>query len=352
MSTRTTTLALEVVSDVDDAVSGLGRVDTAAQSAATGIDKLSAANDVVGGKLDATAAAADGLDSKAAAATGAMGALSSGFELLGAEGAAKALQDAALATDFLSGVGQTAALATQGQAAATKVLTGAQKALNVVMRANPLGLLIVAGLAAAALFTVLYAKSETFRAIVQKAGAAGKAAMDAVVNGATAVVGWVKDRIPAAFRWFQDKAGAVVKPATNALEGARDAAKSVFEWVRDIPAKFGALKDKATEIAAPLLAPFTAVENALDRIVDFIANFKVPDWFGKLGNPLGRATTTGAGMGYDTQDPGLGGLTLGRNASTTDTRPNLHLTINGALDPYAVAAQFQAIATRYNLAVS
>jgi phage-related protein len=345
VSTRTTTLALEVVSEVTDATSGLDRVESAAEGVAAAMAKLEDANDRAGRSLDGVTDKADTLDAAGAGLTGALGALSSGFELIGAEKAAEALNNAGLATDFLSGVGQAAALAVQGQAAATQALTTAQKAANVAMRANPIGLVVVAVVALVAILGVAYAKSETFRNIVQDAGRKGKAAMDAVVEGVKAVVSWVADRIPGAFAWFKDKAAAVVRPATTVVETVRDAAKDVWEWVGKVPAKFGEMKDKAQEIAGPLLSPFTAVKDAVQWIIDKVANLKVPDWFSKLPGMNGR---TNSGPDYTLDAPTV----PFPGAPAAPTVPTVAITVQGALDPYAVAVQIRDLLARYNLAVS
>ena len=344
MSTRTTTLALEVVSEVSDATAGLDRVEAAAEATAAAMDKLEAANDKAGRALEGVTTKAEGLDAAGAGLTGALGALSSGFELIGAEKAAEALNNAGLATDFLSGVGQAAALAVEAQAGATKALTAAQKAANIAMRANPIGLVVTAVLLLVGALVLAYNKSETFRNIVQAAGRAGRAAFDTVVEGVKAVVSWVGDRIPGAFAWLRDKAGAVVKVATNALDGARDAARDVWDWVGKIPGKFGELKDKAAEIAAPLLAPFTAVKDAVQWIIDKLASIKVPDWFSKLPGLRTQVTAPT----YDA--PTLTDSPLARTPGTTT--PQVVITVNGALDPYAVATQIRDLLARYNLAVS
>lgn len=343
MATRSSTIALEVVADVADSVRGLGSIETAAQGAAREVGNLSSAADTAPAKLDAVAGAAGGLDEKTAAATGALGALASGFELVGNEKAAEALGAAALATDFLSGVGQTAALAVQAQAGATKALTIAQKAANVAMRANPIGLVVTAILLLVGGLVLAYNKSETFREIIQRAGAAGKAAMGAVVNAVSDVVTWVRDRIPPVFAWFKDKAAKVIEPAKLAISTVVDVVQDLIGWVGDLPAKFGALKDKAAEIAAPLLAPFSAVRDALEWISDKIDNLKIPDWLGKL-NPLGRSASSSA----DTLFGDRGDTTTPTAAAPVTT---VNITVTGALDPYAVAVQIQALLARYNLAV-
>lgn len=347
MSTRTTTLALEVVSEVDDAVSGLGKVDTYATNAAAAMDKLEAANDKAAVGLDKVTGATDALDSAGGAATGALGALASGFELIGAEDAAVALQQAGLATDFLSGVGQTAALAMQAQGAATKGLTVAQKALNIVMRANPIGLLITAGLALGVLFGVLYNKSETFRDAVQTVGRIGKAAFEAVVTAVKSVATWVGDRLPGAFEAIKKVVGLYLTPPKVAFGLIRDAVEAVHEWVGKIPAKFGDLKDKAAEIAAPLLAPFTAVKDAIDWIIDKLANIKIPDWFNKIPG-VGRMVSSDPYGG----DAPMVESPFGRSAGAQQPTPTVSIVVQGALDPYAVAQQIRDVLARYNLAVS
>lgn len=348
MSTRTTTLALEVVSEVDDAVSGLDRVETAAEGVTGAMAKLEAANDQAGRAIGDVTDKADGLDAAGGALTGALGALSSGFELIGAEKAAESLQAAGLATDFLSGVGQTAALAVKGQAAATQALATAQKVANAAMRANPIGLVVTAILLLVGGLVLAYNKSETFRNIVQDAGRKGKAAFDAVTDAVSVVVGWVRDKIPPAFGWFKDKAAAVVKPARDAVSNVKDAADDVLTWVGKIPAKFGELKDKAVEIAGPLLAPFTAVKDALEWIADKLDNLKMPAWLDKIPG-VGRFTASS----YDV--PAMSdwsvGDALGRTSSTTPTPPVV-IQVQGALDPYAVAVQVRDLLGRYGLAVT
>lgn len=343
MSTRTTTLALEVVTEVDDATSGLGRVESAAEGVAAAMDKLDSANQRAGAALEDVTNKADTLDAAGAGLTGALGALSSGFELIGAEKAAEALNNAGLATDFLSGVGQAAALAVQGQAAATNALATAQKAANVAMRANPIGLVITAVVLLVGALVLAYNKSETFRNIVQDAGRKAKAAMDLAVEGVKAVVSWVGDRIPAAFRWLQDKAGSVTRPATQALEAARDGAKDLWEWVGKVPAKFGEMKDKAQEIAGPLLAPFTAVKDAIDWIIGKLASLKPPEWLSKLPGISGRT----AAPGYVLDAP-----TVSATLPAPAPAPSVSIVVQGALDPYAVAAQIRDLLARYDLAVT
>jgi hypothetical protein len=74
--------------------------------------------------------------------------------------------------------------------AVTKAYTAVQAVLNVVLTANPIGLVIVA----IAALVIAYKKSETFRRIVQ-----------AALRGVTAAFGWLWARAKAVFGWLQAK---------------------------------------------------------------------------------------------------------------------------------------------------
>jgi hypothetical protein len=306
MSSRVTELALRVVADVSDAAGGL---------------------DQTAEKLDKVSGAADGLDSKMGAATGALGALASGFELVGLEGFAEGLGQVSMATDFFSGVGQTATLvlestkvqaglakaqtiahaaATRGSAAATAVMTGAQKALNIAMRANPVGLIITALTLLVGGLVLAYNKSDTFRALVDRVGEAGRAA----------------------FKLITDKVGDVVGRVGD-----------VIEWVGRLPEKFTTVSSKAGEIGDKLAAPFVAAKDAVMDLVGWIADIDFPSppaWLSKIipGGSNGR---------YNLETPML---------PATPAVPAVAITITGALDPYAVAVQVRDLLARYNLAVT
>lgn len=306
MASRTTELALRVVADVTDATAGL---DTAA------------------GKLDSVAGSAENLDGKMGAATGALGALSAGFELVGMEKYAAGLQNAAMATDFFSGVGQTATLilestkvqaalaraqmvahgiASRAAAAGTVAMTVAQRALNVAMRANPIGLLITAVTIATGLIVLLYTKSDTFRSLVNRVGEAGRAAFGLVKSAVGDVVGKVGD---------------------------------VIEWVGRLPEKFEGIGSKAAELGEKLAAPFVAAKNAVEDLVGWIANIDFPSppaWMQKL---------IPGGDGRYSVDSFMPAATAPAAAA-----PGVSIVVQGALDPYAVAVQIRDLLARYGLA--
>lgn len=328
---------------VDVAASGLDNFDavgSSARSLATDLDDAAAKADNAAGRFDGMADSADNLDSKAAAATGAMGALSSGFELIGADKAAAGLQSAAMATDFLSGAGQalnlvmdleivkkTAAAAatvahttaTTAQSAASKAAAGAQWLLNAALTANPLGIVIalVAGLAAAVV--IAYKRSDEFREKVDAAMAVAKAAFDAVSDAVSGLVGWLRDKVPPAFSWIKDKASGVIEAAFSPVDTAKSAFEALRDFVRDkIEPAVTTMKDAVVPVLEKLATPINAAVSAVKDLVSWIGNIdwpSPPKWLDKIpgvnlskGNfSLGPTTSTTTAVA-PTSDPAVIGL--------------------------------------------
>jgi phage-related protein len=190
----------------------------------------------------------DDLDTKSSSATSALGALSSGFELVGLEQYATGLQSAALATDFMSGLGEgltlimslqsvqfvrakVAALAYAIQqkavAAATKVWTAGQWLLNAALTANPIGLVVLAIVALIAIIVLAWKRSDTFRAIVT-------GAFNGVRAAAVAVGKFFSGTLWPGIKWVWDKISGGAVAAKNGVVGAFN---SVVGFVRGLPGK-------------------------------------------------------------------------------------------------------------------
>lgn len=292
-------LEIEGRFDASRVESGFDDVADSAADMAREVDSASRKVEGASTRLDSVGESADNLDSKAAQATGSLGALSSGFELVGAEKYAVGLQSAALATDFLAGVGEGLNLITNltvvqkardvavtaaqraanlAAAAATRVQTVAQRALNLAMRANPVGLIITGAILLVGLLIALYRRSDRFRSIVQTVGRVGRQAMSWVVDGARDVVNWIGDRIPGGFRTVQRAAVLYIRLATLPLRTLIDVAGKVVSWARDkIPAAFRAMRDTASNIADRLLQPFRALRDMIESVVDWIGRIDFPD---------------------------------------------------------------------------
>ena len=306
-------LEIEGRMDASRVESGFADVADSAADMAREVDTASRKVEGAASRLDTVGESADDLDSKAAQATGSLGALSSGFELVGAEKYAMGLQSAALATDFLAGVGEglnlvtrltvvqklrdAAATAAQraanlAAAAATRVQTVAQRALNLAMRANPVGLIITGAILLVGLLVALYRRSERFRSIVQAVGRAGRTAMGWVVDGARDLVNWVGDRIPGGFRTVQRAAALYFRLATLPIRTLITVAREVVEWGRDkIPGAFRTMRDTASGIAERLLSPFRSLRDIIQTVVEWIGRIDFPDapgWLRSIPGVPGR----------------------------------------------------------------
>lgn len=291
MSTRTTALAVDVVSEVADAVSGLGEVSTATSAASDDMAKMGREAEESARRLGVTADSADELGGKAGKATGALGALSSGFELVGAEKYAGALQGAALATDFMSGVGDslnlvmestivknirtTAAtvartVAEKAAAAGTAVMTAGQWALNAALSANPIALIVIGVVALVAAVVLAYKKSETFRAIVT-------GAFNAVKTAATATFTWVKNNWPLLLAIITGPIGLAVLLVVKKWDDIKAAVTATKKWITDrIGEVPGIVSGIATRIKNILTAPFDAAIDLVDDLIDKIKSIKLP----------------------------------------------------------------------------
>ena len=402
MATRKTILEVDLVSDPSKVVSSFEDAGNAATDMGRKIDAASKVADDSAGRVDRAADATDNLASKSSQATGGLGALASGCELGGLGPYAAGLQSAAMATDFFSGVGDIANLVLQSQAVQTAkntvlkakdiVVTGAQraatvaatvatnaqtiamKALNLVMRANPIGLIITGITLLIGLFLVLYKRNTAFRELVNKVMSSAREAIGRVINAISSLaswirdkavlafkvwktlvvgylklvtlpirtlisvigdlIGWVRDKLPGAFSFLRDRVQSIVTTVRDKIGGIIDTAKRVADWVRtNLASAFTTARDK---IKAPIDTVLGYIQGLIDKVQDLIGwikDIKLPKLNLPDVNPFSKAGTGSAG-------------------SSTTSGPdtvNVHITINGAIDPASTAAQIRDLLKREGL---
>lgn len=402
MSSKAVNLAVKIVSDAERAADGVKAVDRAfdgmAQSAAaadravsgaaTAADKIEQSSSKARRSVEDIAGSTDNLGSKAGTATGALGALSSGFELVGLSGYAEQLNQAAMATDFLSGVGDSLTLilesqalanarakvaaiasgvAQRAQAAASAVVTGATYAqavatrvLNAALRANPIGLIITAVLLLVAGFVLLYKRSETFRNIVQAVMRGAAAAVGWVVGAIGGLIGWVRDKLPGAFRAAQAVAGVVWRAITAYPRLVITVVSNLIGWVRDkLPGAWNTAKTTAVNAFNAIVSPIRKVIGWVQSLLDKIGSIHLPSVGGIFGGGggggiFGFASTGGATaaaspvglmgarslMGAAAAVGGGGAVGLG--GLGRGTAP-VQIIIQGAIDPDSTARQIERI---------
>jgi phage-related protein len=378
--------ATKAVTGADDAARAVDKVGAAAAGAARDVDKAQ-------NKMAALGDSADNLDSKAAQATGALGALSSGFELVGLQQYADGLNQAAMATDFLAGVGEGLNLVTNlsavawmkeraakiASAAASKASAAAQWLLNAAMSANPIGLVVIAVIALIAVIVLLWKKSETFRSIVLGVWAAIKTAAAGVIewlrtawrsvfaalSAAVRVMGAVFRTIWAAIK----TAAATVVSSVRAIwaglfnylrlgvAGARIAITAAFNAVRTVATTianavksawttvFNALKSAVGSVGSALSGPFHTVERAIDAVISAVRS--LIDWFSRIHVPKISIPSI---PGFNSTAAAATSPTIGTRttATTRAARPGVTIVVQGALDPDATARQIRRILTAHD----
>lgn len=328
-------LAIRLTADASDAATAFDSAGSSALGMANDVETASRKADAAADKLGSVGESADEMASKSSKATGALGALSAGFELVGAEKYAESLQGAAMATDFLSGVGdslnlvmelqivQTArakaaalahAVVQRAQAAASKAMAAAQWLVNAAMAANPIGLVVVAVIALVAAVVLAYKRSERFREIVKAVMKVATTHIRFVIKVVMELVKWVRDDLPKVWERARDLvvsvAGRIRDGIAAAFDKVRDKVGDVVGFVLD---KFRDAKAKLDTIAGNIrtavTAPFDAVSSAVGKIIDLVQDLidkikdidfpDLPD-LNPFGKVLGRGTGTGTAAAGDT----------------------------------------------------
>jgi len=128
-----------------------------------------------------------------------------------------------------------------GMTAAQKAAAVAQRALNLVMRANPIGLVVTAIAALVAGFVILYKHNEKFRNFMDSVWDAVKGAAKGIKKAWGAMIDWFSDTFKSIKKWaskigdyFGDMKDAAVKQTKRLASGVAD--------------KFGDLKDDVVRI--------------------------------------------------------------------------------------------------------
>ena len=164
---------------------------------------------------------------------------------------------ASAASSARAGAAAALAAAKQGiLTAATKVMTVAQRALNLVMRMNPIGIVITALIALGAGLVLAYKKSETFRNIVNAVWRVVKASIKGTVDW------FLKTAWPTmrnVLTWIGDKMNAAKVVIQRAWSAIKAAFKAVVDWVK------GAFKLSWDGVKTVLSKPVEWGKQLIDR---------------------------------------------------------------------------------------
>lgn len=142
---------------------------------------------------------------------------------------------------------------------ATKIFAGAQKVLNAVMSANPIGIIIAAIVALGTTFVLLYKKCEPFRNFINGIGAGLQKAFFSPVE-------WFKG-LPAIF-----------SNIFNSVENIVD------NTVARITEKFPVLGTILGGVIGGIKVHFSYLKTIFSNVIDFVKNVFTGNWKGALEN--------------------------------------------------------------------
>ncbi len=150
-----------------------------------------------------------------------------------------------------------AAAAQKVVTAATTVWTGVQKILNLVLTANPIGLIITAIGALVAAVIAAYNNCEGFRQIVDKVWEAIKPLANAIMNGLAKAFEWLVEKCKEAWEWLKNILGLGNKKVEVAVEVSKpkdaptiDLGETKAKYANYTPTKAGGATMPKVEIPA------------------------------------------------------------------------------------------------------
>lgn len=192
----------------------------------------------------------------------------SGFLLPGIKAVANGFLGQAIQTGRATAAATAQRAAALATAAATGVMTAAQRGLNLVMRANPIGLIITALVALTAGVIWAYKNVGWFRSAVDTAMRGARNAFNWAIEGGKKLVSWVAG-LPGSIKGW--------------LDAVPRAGAAMLSWFQGIPGKIGGyFRGLASTISAPYRAAFNGIREAWNNTVGG-KGFSVPGWVPGMG---------------------------------------------------------------------
>ena len=291
MAGRSAILAVDVIVDAAKAVTGM-------DDASHAVDRYADSADKATGKTRDVAGGVDAMGSKAGQVTQGMrdlgGALSGMGGTLGTVGVA--MEASAVAFEALDGAATLYTVATETATAVTGAFSKAMNFLKVSILTNPIFIIAAIIIAIGVALVVAYQKSETFRRIVDAAFSA------------------VADAVQVVWQWIQRLAEIIGGALVKAWDLVKKAATVYFDIVT---------------------APLRLLIDLIQKVVDWLGRIhwpSPPDWLSKVGQVLGIGRAAPAVA-----------FPSGRSGVAALAAPTVQITVNGALDPDAVARQIRRV---------
>jgi phage-related protein len=228
-------------------------------------------------------------------------------------------------------------------AATTKVVTAVTWLMNTALLSSPLTWVVIGVVALVAAFVLLIKNSEGVRRAITnlwnsiKSGAksvadACKSAFDAVLGAVKSTFNWIKANWPLLLAILTGPFGIAVAVIVKHWDTIKAATIKLVD----------AIKAKFAPLAAVLTAPFDAMKRALDAVIGTVE--KLIGWLGKIKVPKISLPKIPGINSTAAPAPSLVGAPRGATrAVSSSSAGGINITVNGALDPEAVARQIRRI---------
>ena len=230
-----------------------------------------------------------------------------------------------------------------GASTAINMARNAQAAFNLVMEANPIGVVITLVAALVAALVLFFTKTT-----------AGRQAWAAFIH-------WLRGAWSALVGFFSNIWAQITRFFSSAGNNVRNIWTGVVNWFRGIPRQIGGFFQA---IGYFISAPFRAAFNAIRRFWNSTIGgkgFDLPDWIPGIGGKSFRIPRLAHGGTLLTPGTVMVGergpeyLTLPAGATvtplskaTSGAATTINITVNGALDPEATARQIRRLLDGYD----
>lgn len=187
-------------------------------------------------------------------------------------------------------------IAVKALSAATKIQTGVQAALNAVMNANPIGLIILAITALVAAFMLLWKNCEGFRKFWINL-------WDGIKKGFSAFVSWISNACKSIGNFFSNLGSGIKKTFgnigswfSNVFSSAANGVKNAFSSVKSFFSNiWSGIKSTFSNVGSWFTEKFRAAYNGITNIFSKLGSFFSGIWstisttFSSLGTKIGDA---------------------------------------------------------------
>lgn len=277
---------ISILGDAKEAVRAFDRAGGAAVDASRDFDRAGDAAVKSGKDFDKVADAAGDTASASSQVAGGLGDVAGAASALGliSEDTAAKVGTWSEGIMGLTGVADLAEVAvgklkigTIASTVATKAQAAAQRVLNTVMKANPIGLIVTAIALLVGGLILAYKKSDTFRRIVDRAFSIVKRAGKALWNG-----------LQAAFDGIKKAMGKVVDFAGTLKSKITDGFTAVVDFIKGVPGKIRDLGSKFKEAGASIMGK---IIDGIKNAAGFIGNIASGIWNavkGLLNGAIGK----------------------------------------------------------------